>query len=154
MIEQKVYEGVYFTDYRQTESKPKIDKKEAATLPTFIKIDQIEKISTPEDLDYKFGEVFKKYKWIQYSTLEMMNQSKDREIMEYVKENIQVAKKYRDMIELMLQKAGEMKIHKELGGVTRAELEKEILTTVEIDKKLPAYLLEAENVNEDEGIFV
>lgn len=118
MTEQKIYEGVYFTDYRQN-SAAKLEGPACAPKMTpygitstgdpgdtqFITFDQLKQIKDTSKLSYLLTSILNRHHWLCESTEFMLHDRElwsDPDVREAIEENMPLVARYMEMLEWIL----------------------------------------------------
>lgn len=105
MEERKIMDGVYFTDYRESNKPAKPTCAPKGVLADFVTLDKVEAIDSEQELRYVWGEVFKRWTWLLKSTLELFEFPDE---FEFIEENMGVIQRYRQMIDVMETKTKQL----------------------------------------------
>ena len=119
MTEQKLFEGVYFTDYRQTgteNSKPQCLPKitpegnmigNDPLKAQFITLEQLILIKDPAQISYLLSAILHRHEWLLESTSFMLDDKElwaDPDVSAAIEENIPLIDKYTEMLEWVIEK--------------------------------------------------
>ena len=165
MTEQKLFEGVYFTDYRtahEDSQKSKCAGKEADKEPMdpskvqFITQEKLDETTDPVMLNYYFESIFSRYRWLLSSTIGLLEDTSlwiDEDIQEAIEENLPLIDKYSSMLKYLIsKKAGED--NKVIKEKVNEELAQKLAEQYEFWKKKIMTGKPGDKDEEEEGIFV
>lgn len=116
-MEQKLFEGVYFTDYRTNASATTQPKCAPHVTPQgtvsttepgetqFITFDQLKQVKDTAKLAYLFAAILKRQAWLVDSTRLMLEDQdlwSDPDVAEAVEENMPLVARYTEMLQWIL----------------------------------------------------
>jgi hypothetical protein len=100
-MEQKICEGVYFTDFREL-NKPKDESKCKPKGPVKVPSpSDLEHITDPQQLSYLLQEFLGKWTWLNESTTFLLQDSSlhdDDEVKTAIDENVEVSRRYNRVV--------------------------------------------------------
>lgn len=146
-------EGVYFTDYRQTQKPKQSTCGPKDGLPEFVSLERVEAITSEDELRYVWSEVLKRWTWLQESTVQLFEFPDE---WDFIKENVAVVKKYKQMIEVMEGKRKDfgMEILNEKELKEQNQTYEQLIHQYQQMEKLFKGGAELSNPNQDEGLYV
>lgn len=125
MQEQKVCEGVYFTDYRQAGNHEKqgtgVDTKFDPGQQQFVTLEQLQQVKDPAEMAYLLASIMKRLDWLLESTSFLLDDTElwtDADVQQAIEENVPLTKKYSNMLAWITE------IPERCHAVTKEDLEK------------------------------
>jgi hypothetical protein len=105
MQEQKLFEGVYFTDYRQSADPVKqgsaVDTKAGPAHQQFVTLEQLQQEKDPAQMAYLLSAVIKRQEWLLESTSFLLEDRElwaDQDVVAAIDENVPLITKYAVML--------------------------------------------------------
>lgn len=123
MEEKKLFDGVYFTDYRQQTGGHGATDAANSGNPAdkhFVTLEQLQQVKDPAEMAYLLGAVLHRLEWLLEST-EFMLKDKDlwtdKDVRQAIEENMPLADKYSAMLAWIIE------VPERCHAVTKEDLE-------------------------------
>lgn len=140
MEEQKVCEGVYFTDYRQspgTNSKnPGTEAQAGPGQQQFVTLEQLQQVKDPAEMAYLLASILRRLEWLLESTTFLLDDRDlwaDHEVTSAIEENVPLASKYAIMLDWITEKP------ERCHAVTKEDLEQVAKIKIKADEMRVKY---------------